>query len=101
MARRKDIQRFKASLANESPPEGLKPPLLALWHLSRGDWDRAHRIAQAIPGPDGAWVHAHLHRVEGDGANAAYWYGRAGRPVHRGAFEDEWNQIAAALLESD
>jgi hypothetical protein len=71
---------------------------LALWFAGRGDWDRAHSIAQDVEGPEGAWVHAHLHRKEGDGSNAGYRYGRAGRPVCTHDLEDEWSDIASALL---
>ena len=75
------------------------PPLLrALWHDARGEWDAAHRLAQDIDDPDGAWVHAYLHRKEGDAGNAAYWYERANQPVATGSLSAEWERIAAALL---
>ena len=80
------------------PPAGLSPPLRALRHLARGEWDAAHACAQSDPGRDGAWVHAHLHRVEGDPANAGYWYRRAERPVAGSPLDDEWEEIASALL---
>lgn len=92
---------FKASLAGTEPPGGLGLPLQALWHAAKGDWDHAHRLAQREESEAGAWVHAYLHRVEGDAGNAAYWYRRAGRPVATGAAEDEWERIAAALLRTD
>ncbi len=63
---------FESSLTQPEPPAGLTPALRALWHERRGDWDAAHRLAQAEDDRDGAWVHAYLHRVEGDHANAAY-----------------------------
>ena len=77
------------------PPEPA--PQAALWWAARGDWDLAHAVAQADDGADAAWVHAYLHRVEGDLDNAAYWYRRAGRPVATGPLEPEWAAIAAAL----
>jgi hypothetical protein len=89
---------LRRSLAETEPPAGLSPALQALWWQGRGDWEQAHRLAQAGGGADGAWVHAHLHRVEGDLANAAYWYRRAGRPVAGSPLEDEWAAIARALL---
>jgi len=80
------------------PPAGLSGPLLALWHDARGDWAAAHEAAQAEVTAQGAWVHAYLHRKEGDLANAAYWYRRSGRPPATGALESEWARIAGDLL---
>jgi hypothetical protein len=91
---------FNSSLERATPPAGLPAVLLALWHDAHGDWDTAHRVAQDIENPEGAWVHAYLHRKEGDGSNAAYWYRRAGRPVERGPLQDEWDQIVTTLLQS-
>ena len=84
----------------ESPsePPGLTPPLRALWHDAKDDWETAHRIAQDDESSAAAWVHAYLHRREGDISNARYWYARAGRPEHRGALGDEWKEIAGSLL---
>ena len=93
-----DAKTFKASAAEPEPPHGLSPALLALWHLARGEWDEAHGLAQSDRGRDGAWVHAHLHRVEGDLSNAGYWYRRADRPPSQASLDDEWQEIAAALL---
>jgi hypothetical protein len=76
------------------------PPLLqALWHEAHGNWERAHLIAQDIESPDAAWLHAYLHRKEGDGSNAAYWYSRAGRQVFTGSFHAEWTALATHLLK--
>lgn len=93
-----DMPDLKASLAEASPPADLSQPLTALWWGAKGDWDKAHALAQQTPTADGAWVHAHLHRVEGDLDNAAYWYGRAGQPVSAASLEAEWDQIASELL---
>lgn len=81
-------------------PAALPAPLRALWHDLRGDWDKAHRIAQDIEDETGAWVHAYLHRKEGDLSNASYWYRRARRPVATGPLEDEWRSIVSALLKA-
>jgi hypothetical protein len=89
---------LKATLAERVPPPQLKPALTALWHDARGDWAEAHRVAQDIDSEDGAWIHAYLHRKEGDLSNAAYWYRRAGRAVESGRLEHEWETIALALL---
>ena len=77
---------------------GLPPLLHALWHEAHGNWDRAHTIAQDIENPDAAWLHAYLHRKEGDATNAAYWYRRAGRSVFTGSLHAEWTTLATHLL---
>jgi len=92
---------FRESLTEATPPTGLGVPLAALWHAGRGDWDRAHRIAMDAKGRDGAWVHAYLHRQEGDLDNARYWYRKARRPEATGALDEEWAAIVATLLEND
>lgn len=88
------LDEFKA-LADTS---ALSLPLQALWCDARGDWDRAHALAQQAGDRDGDWVHAYLHRVEGDEGNAAYWYRRCGRPVNREPLREEWTAIATELL---
>ena len=93
-----DLAAFRASLAAAAPPEGLGPALQALWWDAKGDWDRAHALAQADEGGAGDWVHAYLHRKEGDAGNAGYWYRRAGKPASRAPLAEEWAAIAAALL---
>jgi hypothetical protein len=92
-----DFQFFRDSLHRDAPPEGLGTALQALWHLAKGDWDRAHRLAQADNDWASAWVHAHLHRVEGDEANAGYWYRRAGKPPSRAPFNEEREEVVSAL----
>lgn len=80
-------------------PDDIPPLLLALLLESAGDWTSAHRIAQNDPSSDGSWVHAYLHRVEGDLGNASYWYRNAGQPVPGISLDEEWEYIALALLE--
>jgi hypothetical protein len=89
---------YEAALASSTPPPGLSAPLLALWHDRRGDWDAAHRVAQDIESAEGAWIHAYLHRKEGDAGNAAYWYRRAGKPIAVESLDAEWKTIVIALL---
>lgn len=72
--------------------------LQALWHAAHGDWTAAHEAAQSSDDADAAWVHALLHRQEGDAVNARYWYRRAGKPMFRGSLGEEQNLILAALL---
>jgi hypothetical protein len=92
------LEQFEAALEKLAPPAGLDPLQQALWHEAKGDWRRAHELAQDVDNTEGAWVHAYLHRVEGDLSNAGYWYRRAGRPVCELPLREEWRQIARALL---
>ncbi|HEX2461230.1 MAG TPA: hypothetical protein VHJ58_13880 [Vicinamibacterales bacterium] len=94
-----NLAEFEASLRGSTPPDEVHGALAALWHERRGNWDRAHEIAQDIAGSDGSWVHAYLHRREGDQSNAAYWYRRAGKPVARGDLDEEWRAIVDTLLK--
>jgi hypothetical protein len=88
---------FRASLAAPAPPPGLRDALAALWWDASGDWGRAHACAQAQDDAEGAWVHAYLHRKEGDLGNAGYWYARAGRAMPAGSLAAEWEALVAAL----
>ncbi len=92
------IDTFEASLGFFEPPAGCGTPLAALWWARREDWGAAHGLVQDAPGADAAWVHAWLHRVEGDEDNAGYWYRRAERPPCKGSLDVEWRLIAEALL---
>jgi hypothetical protein len=88
---------LKASLSDERPAPSLSPALAALWWAAKGDWDAAHKIVQDESDKDAAWVHAYLHRVEGDLGNAGYWYRQASQPVAKDSLEAEWERIAATL----
>jgi hypothetical protein len=92
------IEAFRQSLTAAQPPADLSKVLQALWHEAKGDWSRAHDILQHEDSANSAWVHAYLHRVEGDPGNAAYWYRRAGKPVSNASLADEWNELVSALL---
>ena len=91
---------FEATLATATPPPGLSPALSALWYMARGDWNAAHELVQVEEGPDAAWVHAHLHRVEGDLSNAGYWYRRAGKPQSSEELDAERRSMTRALIGS-
>ena len=91
---------LRASLSDAAPASTLSPPLAALWWAAKGDWDQAHKIVQDESDRNSAWVHAYLHRVEGDLGNAGYWYRQAGQQVPKGSLEAEWERIVSALLES-
>jgi len=92
------LDEFRKTLAAATPPGDVPAVLVALWHDGRGDWNRAHEVAQDVPDPDGAWVHAYLHRKEGDAGNAAYWYRRARKPVATDPLDKEWDAIVSAFL---
>jgi len=94
------LDAFRASLSAAAPPEGMSAALDALWYEAKDDWVRAHNIVQDHSDTDCAWVHAYLHRKEGDLSNAAYWYRRARRPAAEGKLQDEWEAIVTALLNT-
>jgi hypothetical protein len=94
-----NLSQFRTSLAKPKPPAGLGPALTALWWAAKDEWEKAHNIVMDEGGKDCAWVHAYLHRVEGDLENARYWYWRAHRPVASEPFAAEWDAIAEILLE--
>jgi len=94
-----DLQEFTLTTSRDSPPAGLIPVLQALWHLRKGDWDRAHGIVQEHEEDRAyAMVHAHLHRAEGDDGNAGYWYRQAQRKPAAGTLDAEWELLVSALL---
>jgi hypothetical protein len=93
-----DLDGFRATVAAGELPAGVGPCLRALWTEARGDWKGGHEIVQEENGADAAWVHAYLHRKEGDIGNAQYWYRRAGRPASSASHDDEWAEIVQDLL---
>jgi len=93
------LDQFRDSLKGDAPPAELDPALAGLWWDAKDNWTKAHESAQHDEGPRGSWVHAYLHRKEGDADNAAYWYGRADRAADTSPLADEWLAIATALLE--
>lgn len=92
------IIEFKESLTNQQPPTDLSQNLIALWYDAKGNWDKAHDIVQLTSGYDGDWIHAYLHRKEGDLSNASYWYSRIGRSRPDKSLEEEWEELASHLL---
>ncbi|QXD33222.1 hypothetical protein [Candidatus Pelagisphaera phototrophica] len=90
---------FKASVETADRPDSeLNDVLKALWYDAKGDWEKAHVLCQSAGNGDGDWVHAYLHRVEGDLPNASYWYSRASQSRFEGSLSEEWESIVAALL---
>jgi hypothetical protein len=91
-------EEFRASIAEPQPPLDVSALLTAMWWDARADWSRAHEIAQNIASPEAAWVHAYLHRKEGDESNAGYWYRQARKPHSHSSLDTEWEEIVRALL---
>jgi hypothetical protein len=94
------LDEFRQSLTATAPPAGLTHALAGLWWDGKGDWKQAHESAQQDEGKDGSWVHAYLHRKEGDQGNAAYWYNRADKQVCREPLDAEWVSIVTALIKA-
>lgn len=92
------FEEFRNSLSQTNPP-AVNELLKALWFEGKGDWESAHNIAQDIHNNDGSWIHAYLHRVEGDLGNASYWYSRANRKMPSSSLKDEWNAMVKELLD--
>src|SRR5712671_5787504 len=95
-----EFESFKASLGGAAPPASVGPAVQALWWQAKGDWHKAHRCCQDSHDETGAWAHAYLHRVEGDEHNSAGWYRRAGKTPSTAPLDQEWEEIAKALLAS-
>lgn len=91
-------QDFETSLEHATPPSGIGPVLQSLWWAKKGDWNRAHELAQSQSDREAAWVHAHLHRIEGDDANAGYWYRQAGQPYPEQSLDAEWDDLVGRML---
>ncbi len=93
-----DMSTFTASLSASEPPQNISVYLKSLWYDAKGDWDKAHRLIQDVDDKNAAWIHAYLHRKEGDVANSGYWYGRAGKNRSSLSLEKEWEEIVTTLI---
>ena len=91
------FDQFNSSLQQATPPE-MSVYLRALWYDGKGDWDQSHEVIQDVPDRTASWIHAYLHRKEGDAFNARYWYNKAGKPVPEQSLQQEWEAIVKALL---
>lgn len=94
-----DLFTYKASLLGDEPPEDISVYLLSLWYDAKGDWEKAHTTIQDVTSKNAAWIHAYLHRKEGDQFNADYWYSKAGKKRPGETLEEEWEHLAEALIE--
>lgn len=93
-----DLAFFKKSLSQPQPPAGISIMLEALWYDGKGNWEHAHDLVNDFGGQDAAYVHAYLHRKEGDEWNAAYWYRNAGKTKPSCSLEEEWENIVNFFL---
>jgi hypothetical protein len=95
------FEEFTSSLEDATPPASLSSLLQAMWHDGNGDWEASHNIAQEIHSNEGSWIHAYLHRKEGDNSNAAYWYAKAGKKFPTIGLMEEWEDISKQLLNAE
>jgi len=93
------LTEFKIALHNSEPPHGLAAPLKSLWYDGKGDWYLAHQQVDHLSDPESAWVHAYLHRKEGDIGNADYWYRSAGRIRPAISLDEEWETLVQYFLK--
>lgn len=93
------LAEFRASLTEDAPAASTPAPLAALWWDAKGDWAAAHSLVDELETREGMAVHAYLHRKEGAGWNADYWYARSGRAFHRPTLEAEWEALVEGLAE--
>lgn len=93
-----DLPSFKESIANNTLPSSLPVYLQALWFDATGNWEEAHRLVQDMAGEKAAWIHAYLHRKEGDIWNADYWYSKAGKKRPSTSLEAEWENLVCSFL---
>jgi hypothetical protein len=89
---------FKSSLIGSSAPKGLSVELESLWYDGKGDWNKSHEVIQDVNSKNAAWIHAYLHRKEGDLGNAQYWYSRAAKAMPGASLEDEWKALVEYFL---
>lgn len=95
------FEKFLGSLDADAPPEKTDKELKALWWDAKGNWDKAHRIIMVMNNTTASWVHAYLHRKEGDLSNASFWYTNAGRKMPEISLEDEWSEIVKVILDNE
>jgi len=92
------FQEFKISLTDQFPPENISLNLKALWFEANGNWDKAHEIVIETSKTEGNWIHAYLHRKEGDSSNASYWYSKSGKQKPDSTLTEEWENLVISCL---
>jgi hypothetical protein len=88
---------FQQSLKDASPPKNLSVYQLAMWYDGQGNWAKAHSLVDSLEDATACWVHAYLHRKEGDQWNADYWYRKAGKKRPDISLQQEWESIVKVL----
>jgi hypothetical protein len=94
----KSFKEFEESLSRQSPAPDWPNTIRAMWFDAKGDWEASHNIAQDMHDTNGSWIHAYLHRKEGDRFNAGYWYRMAGRKFSVISLEEEQRQLVEFFL---
>lgn len=94
----KTLAEFRESLNLEVPFADFSPQLKSLWFDGKGNWHKAHAEVDDLNDKSSAWVHAYLHRKEGDIWNADYWYSRAAQKRPNISLDEEWEQLVLEFL---
>ena len=94
----KTFQEFESTLNQNLPSKEWPDALQSLWFDAKGDWEASHDIAQDLQSQMGSWIHAYLHRKEGDKWNAGYWYRRANKPFPEYSLDEELRVLVKANL---
>jgi hypothetical protein len=94
----KTLTEFKTSLTLDQPTKELPLQLISLWYDGKGDWQKAHAQVDHLKDQESAWVHAYLHRKEGDIWNADYWYNKAGKIRPNLSLQQEWEELITHFL---
>jgi len=96
-----NLHDFISSTSQLHPPEEISVYLTSLWHDAKGNWEKAHDVIQELEDKTASWIHAYLHRKEGDLWNADYWYSKAGRKRPNVSLEEEWKDISASVISNN
>lgn len=91
---------FKQTLSSDNPPADISVYLKALWYEAKDQWDKAHELIQDLPDKNASWIHAYLHRKEGDTLNADYWYNKANKKRPAMSLSEEWEQLTTTFLDN-
>ncbi|WP_282111776.1 hypothetical protein [Maribacter stanieri] len=89
---------FEKSLELSHVPKEWSDGLKAAWYDANGDWEASHNIAQDMHNTLGSWLHAYLHRKEGDRFNAGYWYRLAKKEYPTITLDEELKVIVESII---